>query len=125
MYALKGYENGNAHASSSSKGMSSTVFQAFILSFERSREGAEIFPWLAVCFLGRRGMVGVDGLVPQGKFSYGANVCLALFGKDFRPTGSARSCSEQRSPHFLPLSRQDKRADVRVAAGITMRRNFI
>jgi hypothetical protein len=65
--------------------MSSTVFQGFILPFERSKEGAELFPWLAECFFGRRGIVGGNGLLPQGKFSDRSNGCLALFGKDFRP----------------------------------------
>lgn len=65
--------------------MSSTVFQDFILPFERSKEGAELFPLLAVCFFGRRGMVGENGLLPQGKVLYKANGCLFLFGKDSRP----------------------------------------
>ena len=41
--------------------MSSIVFQGFIFPFERLKEGAELFPWLAVCFFGRRGMGGEVG----------------------------------------------------------------
>jgi hypothetical protein len=69
VYAPENHEKQNAHWSSSSNGMSSAVFQGFILPFERSREGAGPFPWLAGRFFGRRGMVGEDGLSPQGRFS--------------------------------------------------------
>lgn len=65
--------------------MSSTVFQGFILPFERSKEGTELFSLFAERFFGRRGMVGENGLLPQGKFSCKANGCLFLFGKDFHP----------------------------------------
>lgn len=77
--------------------MSSTVFQGFILPFERSKDGAELFPLLAECFFGRRGMVGENGLMPQGKSLCRANGCLFLFGKDSRPVPLIRARVDHRA----------------------------
>ena len=99
--------------------MSSTAFQGFILAFEGPKEEAELFLWLAECFFCCRGIVGENGLLPQGKFSDRANGCLFLFGKDFRPlilllVLASITC-------FLPSL--DKRVDMRMAVGIAVHPN--
>lgn len=84
------------------------VLQGFIFPFEGSKEGPELFPWLAECFFGRRGMAGEDGLLPQGKFGVEANGCLFLFGKDFRSSSAHprrwSQCADF-APFFSPFVR--------------------
>lgn len=74
----QGYGKANAHSSSSSNGMSSIVFQAFIFPFERSKEGAELSPWLVECFFGRRGMKGEGELHKANSCTEQMVVCSCL-----------------------------------------------
>jgi hypothetical protein len=90
VYALEEHEKANAHSSSSSNGISSTVFQGFIFPFERSNEGPEPFPWLVECFFGRRGMVGENGLLPQGKVPVGSKALFVLVWQRLPLSSSAQ-----------------------------------
>jgi hypothetical protein len=103
MYALEEHEKANVHSSSSSNGISSTVFQGFIFPFERSNEGPEPFPWLVECFFGRRGMVGENGLLPQGKFLWAAQrvVCSCLAATSAQQFRSASAYPRFLSPRLL------------------------